>query len=176
MISAPFFLGPVFRTFTSGPRLASGVKQEGLGPKTMLSLALARRASILTVEDNPADLFLIRMVLAGYGLQVDLCHAADGENAIQLLSGMEPPDLILLDLSLPRMNGMEVLKQLRMDERLAQVPIAILTSSDSAKDRGSAERSGASKYVLKMNTFDEFRDAIWTSVNELLGRTLCTQA
>ncbi len=139
-------------------------------------LSLVRRTSILTVEDNPADVFLIRMVLAEYGLQVDLCHAADGENAMQLLSRMAPPDLILLDLSLPRMNGVEVLKKLRMDERFAQVPIAILTSSDSPKDRGSAERGGASRYVLKMTNFEAFRNEIWTSINELLGRTPCPQA
>ena len=92
---------------------------------------------------------------------------------MQLLSRIDTPDLILLDLSLPRMNGVELLKKLRMDERFAQVPIAILTSSDSPVDRGSADRGGASRYVLKMSDFDAFRNEIWTSINALLGRTFC---
>ena len=136
-------------------------------------VSLARPASILAVEDNPADAFLIRMILAECGLPIQLCDASDGEKAMQLLSRMDTPDLILLDLSLPRMNGVELLKKLRMDERFAQVPIAILTSSDSPLDRGSADRGGASRYVLKMSDFDAFRNEIWTSINALLGRTFC---
>ena len=131
----------------------------------------ARTACIVTVEDNPADVFLIGMVLKDQGVPFKLIHLTDGEHAIRALSAMDAPDLILLDLSLPLINGFEVLKKLRKQEHLAQVPIAILSSSESQRDRWHAERSGATRYVVKMTTLEAFRSEVGNAILAMLQRS-----
>ena len=130
---------------------------------------------ILLVEDNPADVFLIKEAMRSHGIPFDLQWFADGEDAVAHIEHMDPagkvPDAILLDLNLPKLDGKEVLARIRKNMRLAQVPVAILTSSDSPHDRREAARLGASIYIRKPPTLDEFLD-VGSTIKDLLDGTL----
>lgn len=101
------------------------------------------------------------------GQRSHLAVARDGEQAIKLLHGEGPgtetvlrPALILLDLKLPKMNGIEVLRILRADPRTQSVPIVVLTMSDERKDIAEAYRCGANSYVRKPVNFDQFIESL----------------
>ena len=119
------------------------------------------RINILLAEDNPADVFLIRESLKEHGIEFDLDVAENGEQAMERLdelkdaSGGAPPDLIVLDLNLPQVDGTELLRHLRDIPRLAGLPVVIFTSSDSAEDRRIAATLGA-MYIRKPVNLDEF--------------------
>src|SRR4051812_20488318 len=104
----------------------------------------AHSVHIFLAEDNPADVYLIRQSLHEHGIPCQLDVASDGEQALHFLrhqtlfaSGTAPA-LILLDLNLPKHDGIEVLQHVRQNQRLASVPVILLTSSDSPKDRLTA--------------------------------------
>src|ERR1700722_1047103 len=110
---------------------------------------------ILLAEDNPADVFLIRIALEEHGVEVPLQVAADGREVLQILYQQEtlPPgqlkdelQLIILDLNLPRHDGIEILQRLRETDQLARIPVVVLTSSDSPRDRVVASQLGAARY------------------------------
>lgn len=130
---------------------------------------------IILVEDNPADVFLIKEAMRSHGIPFDLQWFSDGEDAVAHLEGLgttgKVPDVILLDLNLPKLDGKEVLVRIRQIERLRHVPVAILTSSDSPHDRHEAARLGASIYIKKPPTLDEFLD-VGGTIKELLEGTL----
>jgi CheY-like chemotaxis protein len=113
---------------------------------------------ILLVEDNPADVYLIEEALRTHGVQFEMKWLRDGEQALELLTedGLGAPDLVLLDLNLPRVDGKEVLTRIRQTPHLAGVPVAIMTSSDSPQDRREMADLGASCYIKKPPTLDEF--------------------
>jgi CheY-like chemotaxis protein len=116
---------------------------------------------IVLVEDNPSDVFLLRRALEEYGVAYTLELVRDGEQALKYLdrlaAGQEPmPDLVVLDLNLPRHDGLEVLASCRRSSTLASLPILILTSSDSPMERERAEELGVSDYVRKPIMLDEF--------------------
>ena len=132
---------------------------------------------ILLVEDEPADEFLIRRSLEESGLRNPIYSANDGEQAVKLLlpsDGKEGllPVLILLDLKLPRLSGLEVLGKIRNHPRTKKIPVVILTSSDEPYDIDSCYEAGANSYVRKPVNFDEFAKAVkdvglyWTLTNE----------
>jgi two-component system, chemotaxis family, response regulator Rcp1 len=125
---------------------------------------------ILLVEDNPADVYLIEEALRTHGVEYELNWLRDGEQALALLSGSEfvSPDLVLLDLNLPRVDGKEVLARIRRMPELATVPVAIMTSSDSPQDRREMAELGASCYIKKPPTLDEFLE-VGGVVKTLLG-------
>jgi chemotaxis family two-component system response regulator Rcp1 len=130
--------------------------------KTCTSEAGSHELSILLIEDNPADVFLVEEAIKAEDLSYCLTHAADGERAILLLRQLEDdeslpcPALVLLDLNLPRKSGDEVLERLRASERCKNIPVIVLTSSDSASDREKAQRLGANAYFRKPSDLDEF--------------------
>lgn len=127
---------------------------------------------IVLVEDNPADVFLIEEALRAHGFQFDLRWIADGEQAVGALPSIaegECPDLFLLDLNLPRVDGKEVLTRIRQTPAFASAKVAILTSSDSPADRRETELLGADCYIQKPPTLDEFMQ-IGGIIQELLGR------
>jgi CheY-like chemotaxis protein len=106
--------------------------------------------SVLLVEDNPADADLTRETLEAGKLHIDLSVAIDGEQALQMLrSDRAMPDLILLDLNLPRKGGRQILMEIRADARLRHIPVVILTSSDAEKDVAQSYASGANCYITK---------------------------
>lgn len=115
---------------------------------------------ILLVEDNPADVYLIEEALRTHGVQYEMKWLRDGEQALALLAqgGLIAPDLVLLDLNLPRVDGKEVLARIRQTPALASTPVAIMTSSDSPQDRREMAELGANCYIKKPPTLDEFLD------------------
>lgn len=120
---------------------------------------------ILLVEDNVDDADLTIRALRKCGITNEVVLASDGVQALELVGGTgatEPgatdafPGLVLLDLNLPRMDGLEVLKRMRADARLQFVPTIILSSSRERSDIRSAYELGANSYLLKPVDFDEF--------------------
>jgi DNA-binding response OmpR family regulator len=96
-----------------------------------------------------------------HGLDVELVIKKDGEEMLRLLDRIEAgkvpcPDLVLLDLNLPRRSGIEVLRQIRQGSRCGQTPVIIVTSSDAPKDRQLVAHLGANRYFQKPSSFDEF--------------------
>ena len=124
---------------------------------------------ILLVEDNQDDLDLALHALQRAKLANRIFVVRDGEEALDFLfcrgpyaerSFDHPPKLVLLDLKLPKVNGMEVLKAIKSDPRTKTIPIVIMTSSKEEKDLVSGYNLGANSYIQKPVDFDQFRDTV----------------
>lgn len=120
--------------------------------------------SILLVEDNPDDEALTLRALKKNKILNKVSVAHDGAEALESLftAGADPPSLILLDLNLPKINGLEVLRRLRADERTQLIPVVVLTSSKLDEDIIASYRNGANGYVRKPVEFSEFAVAVTT--------------
>ncbi len=121
---------------------------------------------ILLVEDNPDDVALTLRALKSHNITNDVVVAQDGAQALDLLFGAkaaalggELPAVVLLDLKLPKVNGMEVLQRIRADDRTRLLPVVILTSSDEERDVIEGYSLGANSYVRKPVDFVEFTQA-----------------
>jgi two-component system response regulator len=134
-----------------------------------------RGGPILLVDDDPDDIELARRAFARTKVPNPIEVVTDGEEALERLIGPRAgamPALVLLDLKLPRVDGLEVLQQLRADERTAFLPIVILTSSREERDMIEGYRLGANSYVRKPVDFTMFEEAIrqigtyWLILNE----------
>ncbi len=119
---------------------------------------------ILLVEDDPADQKLIKMSLRNQRITSELSVVNNAEEALDFLcsrgsySGQTtPPDLILLDLNMPGMGGKEFLKHIKIDEALKQIPVVIVTTSNSERDIIDSYKLQAAGYVHKPTTLDEFK-------------------
>src|SRR5579863_7224385 len=133
---------------------------------------------ILLVEDNADDEFLTRDALRTGGVQHDVVVVRDGAEAVDWIFSQEgisaSPDLVLLDLKLPRMSGFDVLERIRSNSRTRGLPVVILTSSSEYQDIQRSYSSGANSYVRKPVNFSEFVRAVqalgvyWLTVNEPL--------
>jgi two-component system response regulator len=136
---------------------------------------------ILLVEDNPDDEELTRMALEQSNVANELVVAHDGVEALDYMFGTGPyagapppeqPAVILLDLKLPRIDGLEVLQRIRAEERTKRVPVVILTSSKEEQDVLDSYNFGANSYIRKPVEFDNFFDATkqlgmyWLVLNE----------
>ena len=119
-------------------------------------------ATILLVEDNPDDEELTRIAFEESNLANQLVVARDGVEALEfLLDPKRPlPQIVLLDLKLPKLNGLEVLRRLRADERTKFLPVVILTSSDEERDLFDSYGLGANSYVRKPVDFAQFVDSV----------------
>jgi CheY-like chemotaxis protein len=115
---------------------------------------------VLLVEDNPGDVRLVREVLADAPEAIQLRVAPDGESALTMLRGGSHPDLVLLDLNLPRTGGLEVLTELKGDPALRRVPVVVLTSSAAEHDVLGAYDRHANCFVTKPLRLDDFVDAV----------------
>lgn len=124
---------------------------------------------ILLVEDNPADERLTLRALGKNNIGNEVVVARDGVEALDYLfargnhAGRDStvlPAVVLLDLNLPKVNGIEVLQQIRANERTKLLPVIILTSSDEDKDRLAGYISGCNSYVQKPVNFNQFADAV----------------
>ena len=137
-------------------------------------------ARILLVEDDPKDVELTMTALEDYNLSNEVVVASDGEEALdylfhrgkfQLRSG-ENPAVILLDLKLPKVDGLQVLRAIRTDENLKLIPVVVLTSSREERDMVASYKLGVNAYVVKPVDFHEFVNAIkelgafWAIINE----------
>jgi two-component system, response regulator len=125
--------------------------------------------TILLVEDNPSDADLTRRAISKGHISNELVVVEDGQEALDYLRGegayagrniSETPTLILLDLKLPKVPGLEVLRLIRADARLRRVPVVILTSSKEEEDVGAGYDLGVNSYVRKPVDFKEFQIAI----------------
>ena len=135
---------------------------------------------ILLVEDNPDDEMLILRTLKQNNVENNVAVARDGAEALDYLfgtgaraeSGRLKPAVVLLDLKLPKIDGLEVLKRVRADERTRLLPVVILTSSDEEKDMIRSYDLGANSYVRKPVEFGAFSEAVnqlglyWLLLNE----------
>lgn len=126
---------------------------------------------ILLVEDNPRDAELTIRALTKYHLANRIVHVEDGAEALDFLflqgkyqgrSPSETPKVILLDLKLPKINGLEVLRAVKSDERTASIPVVVVTSSNEDPDIVTAYSLGANSYVVKPVEFNSFIEAIRT--------------
>ncbi|MBL0309385.1 MAG: response regulator [Bacteroidetes bacterium] len=121
---------------------------------------------ILLVEDNPADIRLTKEALKESSLEITLDVVMDGEAALDFLlkrkgySDATTPLIILLDLNLPKKNGLEVLKEIKADESLKEIPVIVLTTSDAKHDITRAYQLYANCYIIKPIDFDEFSKVI----------------
>ena len=117
---------------------------------------------ILLAEDNPADVYLVQEALREHGVASPIQVAPDGKDVLRLLAGgggapgVGHFDLIILDLNLPLHDGLEILQHLRENEAAAGVPVVILTSSDSPRDRVVASELGAACYLCKPSSLEQF--------------------
>ena len=141
---------------------------------------MAELKRILLVEDNPNDVELTLMGLAKHNLANEVVVAYDGVEAIDYLyrrgkfadRSQGNPAVIFLDLKLPRVDGLEVLKKIRSDDQLKLVPVVVLTSSREERDLIECYKLGANAYVVKPVNFKEFMDAVkslglfWAILNE----------
>jgi two-component system response regulator len=121
---------------------------------------------VLLVEDDEDHVFLVRRALADLpGAKVTVEVAGDGEQAVDRLARARftpggPPQLVLLDLKMPRMDGLEVLRGIRADQTAAGLPVVVLTSSERQEDREEALRLGATWFVCKPTDGRRFRSEI----------------
>ena len=114
---------------------------------------------ILLAEDNPADAYLIRQALKEFDVECSVRTVVDGRDILSLIVPADTtwhPDLIILDLNLPRHDGIEILQKLRSTQAIDHVPVVVLTSSDSPRDRQTAEELGATRYLRKPSNLDQF--------------------
>jgi two-component system, response regulator len=140
-----------------------------------------RQKQILLVEDNDSDIFLTRRALDKANIANELVVVRDGEEAIDYLfdnpgepsvQGKLCPVLILLDLKLPKIDGLEVLERIRNDHRTCMCPVVILSSSREEADLIAGYKLGANSYIRKPVDFDQFVDAVrqlglyWLVLNE----------
>jgi chemotaxis family two-component system response regulator Rcp1 len=112
---------------------------------------------ILHVEDNPGDARLLREAFQERGIQAQIEGAEDGEIALKLLRE-RTPQLIVLDLNLPKMNGEEVLAELKSDPNLRRIPVIVLSSSRDQRDILASYDNHANCYITKPSSFEEFVD------------------
>jgi hypothetical protein len=139
------------------------------------------RKIILLVEDNPQDEILILRALKKINLANQVDVARDGQQALDYLlgegefaalAGNRLPTVVLLDIGLPRLSGLEVLARLRADTRTRLLPVVILTSSDEERDRMKSYETGANSFVRKPLEFGEFAETVarlgvyWLATNE----------
>jgi CheY-like chemotaxis protein len=135
---------------------------------------------ILLVEDDPKDVELTLTALEEYNLANEVIVARDGEEALEYLYSRgrfetrsnDNPSVVLLDLKLPKVDGLEVLKQIKSEEKFRMIPVVVLTSSKEEKDVVASYRLGVNAYVVKPVDFHEFVNAIkelgvfWAIINE----------
>jgi two-component system, response regulator len=137
---------------------------------------------ILLVEDNPQEAELTIRALKKKTLANHFVHVHDGQEAVDFIfnrgrykgsKAYEMPKVILLDLKLPKLDGLEVLRQIRLDQRTKVIPVVILTSSQQDRDLIEAYALGANSYIVKPVDFEKFLEVVsnmvtyWLVLNEL---------
>ena len=141
---------------------------------------MSKLGRILLVEDDPRDVELTLTTLGEYNLANEIVVARDGEKALDYLycrgefstRANDNPAVMLLDLKLPKVDGLEVLQQIKSDERLKLIPVVVLTSSQEEKDMARSYKLGVNAYVVKPVDFQEFVTAIkelgvfWAVINQ----------
>jgi CheY-like chemotaxis protein len=140
---------------------------------------MSKPIHVLMVEDNPGDADLTKQTLEEGKLYIELAVVLDGEQALAYLSKQPPfahaprPDLVLLDLTLPKVSGSEVLKEMKRNDALRAIPVVVLTSSDTERDVVQSYQLGANCYITKPVGLDAFQaivrriECFWFTVVKL---------
>jgi two-component system response regulator len=144
-----------------------------------------RKIDILLVEDNPDDADLTIRALKKNGLASSILHLQDGEEALDFIfckgaySGRvfeEMPKLLILDLKMPKVDGIEVLRQVKSDSRTKVMPVVLFTSSNEERDITKSYQSGVNSYIVKPVEFESFVKVVsdvglyWLSLNQIPHR------
>jgi DNA-binding response OmpR family regulator len=129
---------------------------------------------VVLAEDNPGDVFIISQALAHHSIDAELIRHKDGEEMLRYIRDLDAgevpcPDVILLDLNLPRYNGEAILHRLRGSRFCSEVPVVIVTSSNADDDRTKVFRLGATRYFTKPIDLDDFLE-LGAVVLEVTGR------
>jgi len=147
----------------------------------MDSLQQLNEVEVLLVEDNPSDAELTMRALRKRNLANKLFHAKDGAEALDFVFAQGPfmhrriengPKVVLLDLKLPKVDGLEVLRRIKSDERTRRIPVVVMTSSREDKDLAMCYEHGVNGYVVKPVEFEDFSRAVselgfyWLLLNE----------
>lgn len=125
-------------------------------------MSQAKKLNVLLVEDEPADAHLVRLAFAEGQVPVDLHHVPDGVEAFAFLhregayANMPRSDLILLDLNMPRMDGRQFLKKIKLDAALRSLPVVVLTTSDAERDLLDSYQHFAAGFIVKPVDVDDF--------------------
>ena len=138
--------------------------KKGTGPKAI---------RILLVEDNDGDVYLLEKTLENRNIRYELVRYADGEQAIRALERDDcvTPDVILVDLNLPRREGFDVLQTIRSRPSMVGVPVGILTSSDAKRDRHRVALTGrGERYIHKPPMLEDFLDQVGRGIEEMLAK------
>ena len=127
------------------------------------------KTRILVIEDNPADVDLLRRALRDAGMDCELTVIDDGAEALAYVRRevQDVPDVAIIDLNLPKHGGLEVLEEIRANRTLAALPVVILSSSSSPRERARIERLRAGRHIVKPPDLEEFL-RIGQDVRELL--------
>src|SRR5574340_584433 len=136
-------------------------------------------ADILLVEDNLQDIEMVMFTFREHGMNYPVRVLQDGVQALDYFFGAEgcgireeggrPPKVILLDLKLPRVNGVEVLKALKSDERTRHIPVVVFTSSGESRDKAACYALGVNSYVVKPMNSDEFSRVVAAIISYWMG-------
>jgi CheY-like chemotaxis protein len=123
--------------------------------------------NLLVIEDDPGEQKLIKIMVSGSGFNCNIKYMNDGEEAINFFDslqaeedGIEKFNLIFLDLNLLKINGIEVLKKIKQTPLLKNIPVVVLTTSNNKKDINMAYEAGASGYIRKPTTAEEYEKSI----------------
>jgi two-component system response regulator len=140
---------------------------------------IPRNNSILLVEDNPDDVLITRRALLKGRVKNTLHVVGDGEKAIKFLRKEDEyqksptPTLILLDLKMPKLDGFQVLKEIKSDDKLKSILVIVLTTSDQDKDVEDAYRLGCNSYIVKPVSFENFINTVvkikeyWLTISQI---------
>lgn len=125
--------------------------------------------TILIVDDRPDDLVLTRLALAAFETAARIECASGGEEALAFLNtAPEPPAVILLDLKMPGMNGIDTLRKIRADSRFKDIPVMIVTSSTLESDIQASRQAGATEYIHKAIRLDDFSADLARHLNHFI--------
>jgi CheY-like chemotaxis protein len=123
-------------------------------------------AEILLIEDNEGDIFLTKEAFEESKIACNINVCKNGEDALDYLlkkgihSNADKPDLILLDINIPKLNGLELLKKIKLDIDLRKIPVIMLTTSSNKTDIDTAYANHANSYIIKPINMEEFLDAV----------------
>jgi len=145
-----------------------------IGEKTVRLPTASRPYSILVVEDNGSDVFLLERALKRQHIDFQMTHLRDGEAALAFIRREIPyadsprPDLILVDLNLPKVGGEDVIRAVRSARHLQGVPACVWSSSESWRDRESLNRLGVDQFIFKPSGLEQFMQ-IGKTIQDLLA-------
>jgi CheY-like chemotaxis protein len=124
---------------------------------------------IVLAEDSGPDVILVKETLRSAGIEAELTVFPDGEECLRhLTASEEPPDAIIVDLNLRRVDGFELLRVVRGDRRYDGVPVVVLTSSRAAEDRRRSLELGANAFITKPSKLDDFQEKVGSEIRRLL--------